>query len=122
MSVDVMSVDEMSVNEMPVDRCGFLFYAGSRALKLVISAGCTGTPVRKIKIFRDFYVWQISAPAAALFQLSGSYSNRSRKKPCCPLHSSACRKYRKKREWEPQHFFEAFIRNNAPTKARMNSF
>jgi hypothetical protein len=39
-------------------RCGFLFYARSRALILIISAGCTGTPLRKIKSWTNYLMAQ----------------------------------------------------------------
>jgi hypothetical protein len=39
-------------------RCGFLFYARSRALILIISAGCTGTPLRKMKSWTNYLMAQ----------------------------------------------------------------
>jgi hypothetical protein len=36
----------------------FLFYARSRALLLIISAGCTGTSLRKIKSWTDYLMAQ----------------------------------------------------------------
>jgi hypothetical protein len=39
-------------------RCGLLFYARSIALVLIISAGCTGTPLRQIKLWTDYFLVQ----------------------------------------------------------------